>query len=598
MGNIMAWFMAGVMTICSGGMSVVNVDMAEVITDSKISAELLEKMETGETEYSVMVWLKDIDYETVNKEVEAITHHSWSEIELAENAVYTEQAERMTQNAGMQSVGNEMQMAFDGQTISELSVIQMQVDEMITTERQIASEAYMRQNISVVDDYGLQMDVEYVSRYAPMFIANLSEEQIFKLCKSEKITQIGYWQNGMDVWDDTEVQTLTTTVSTPDTTYLSYICADTLQNMGLKGTGVKIGLLDGREVGKESHAELNNSNIIPLGKYMESETEHSILMARIICGKYGVAPRATVYSYGTIHKYKNIEAIELLIDNGVTVINYSKGNARKDNDYTDYEKWLDHIAAQHGVTFVVASGNISSTGTDICEPALAYNVITVAAANSQEDDLYKNSAYIFNAGCHKPDIAAPGVNVLEDISGTSQAAACVTGMIALMMQAKPSLAKSPHIIKAIVIASCDHIAGSSSFGTGYEARQGAGVVNAVRAIEIIQKGQYYGNYLAEDRSFTININIETSCAVHSYVLVGIKMNIGTGSHEKDEYNNQDMPSSQLAVLSSAGGITGYCARANTSVQLVRSSSSYASAMIGIGFSNVGSRGVPYAIAWY
>lgn len=137
--------------------------------ESKISDELLQKKEADEAEYSVMVWLKDIDYETVNQEVEAVTHNTWSDIEQAENDVYLARGERMVQSMAAQAADSEAQLMFDQQTVTELSRIQVQVDAMIMAERQISSETYMRQNVRVVAEYDLQEDVEYVSMYAPAY---------------------------------------------------------------------------------------------------------------------------------------------------------------------------------------------------------------------------------------------------------------------------------------------------------------------------------------------------------------------------------------------------------------------------------------------
>lgn len=612
MRKITAWFMAGVMTICSGGLNVVNADADEVTTESKISAELLEKMETDEQEYSVMVWLKDIDYEAVNQEVEAVTDNSWSRIELAENAVYAVQAERMAQNAEAQSVENEAQMAFDGQTVSELSAIQLQVEKMITVERQIASEAYMKQNIDVVTACDLQMNVEYISRYAPVFVATLTKEQILELNSNGDVEKISYFYNeimmseDVEVFDEAENVVEANASSVPDTSYLAYMGADKVK-AALNGSGVKVGLLDGKKITSASHSELNNSDIIPLVQRNSFSGDHSTSMARIICGTYGVAPKSIVYSCGLGDipmMVDAMESIELMIDNGVTVINCSIGENIRNmvGFYTNYEQWIDHIAVQHSVTFVVSAGNAGQSLREITIPGASYNAITVANVDHTKDEIKNTSSYDNGTGCKKPDVAAPGSDVLmyygTGDGGTSSATACVTGMVALMMQAKPSLARSPHIIKAIVIASCDHIAGSSSFGTGYDEKQGAGVVNVARAITIISKGQYIGDYCTSNGTVTKKVSVGTTSSTHTYVFVGLKMNIATGGHSETEFDNIDMAKLSLGVMSSSSSMLGYGTMTNSSVQLVRSTVNCSEVYFGCVFSNVGSRGVPYAIAWY
>lgn len=430
-------------------------------------------------------------------------------------------------------------------------------------------------------------------------IANLTSEQILALCEDGAVDGIDCWQDAEEVVEEPDAAGTMTESATPDTSYLSYIDANKLLYAGLKGAGVKVGLMDVSVVKESSHEELNNSDIFSQKVIGAVVNEHSINMARIICGEYGVAPKCKVYSYGSLEVLESIKAIEDMINKGVTVINYSKGSKREGSTYSYYEKWIDHIAAQHSVTFIQAAGNDEG---DVRIPGLAYNAITVANINHITDTIYNSSNYINGSGCEKPDVSAPGANVLmyygSNKGGTSSATACVTGMVALMMQAKSSLAKSPHIIKAIVIASCDHIAESSSFGSGYNEKQGAGVVNAARAITIISQGQYFGGYCTSNGTI-LKKNCEiTTGGPHTYVLVGIKMNISTGGHGLEEIDNADMASMAFGVTSSSGNTLGYCSMSNSSVQLVRSSASASKVHFSCDFENICSRGVPYALAWY
>lgn len=113
-----------------------------------------------------------------------------------------------------------------------------------------------------------------------------------------------------------------------------------------------------------------------------------------------------------------------------------------------------------------------------------------------------------------------------------------------------------YLMKAIVIASADHVAGSSTYASGYDDEQGAGVVNVFRA-----------------------------------------MNIATGNHGENEYDNQAMPEMTLVVLSTSGSLIGYNNVSNSSVELVRSTYQ-SSVKLNLVVSGIGTRGMAYAIAWY
>lgn len=474
-------------------------------------------------------------------------------------------------------------------------------------ERQAASSRYAEQNADVAEAYGVQASVEYVSLYAPAFIAEISREQIEELCEADEVESIDLWVEPVcdDTAEELPVGEAESAAAAVNTSYLDYMSASGVKHV-LSGKGVIVGLLDATAIRRDRHSELYDSCIYPLEEQSNDPGKwpHPVNMARIICGEYGLAPECTLYSIGQGDGENFMHAVEMLISEGVVVINnsmsYSVGGdiSRNGNVYTSVEKWLDHVAVNHSVTFVEAAGNIKrGTTGEITIAGLAYNVITVANYDYANNRIADNSCYDDLGGCRKPDVAAPGVNVLES-SGTSPATACVTGMIALMMQAKPSLMQSPHIIKAIVIASCDRLAGSSSFGSGYDEKQGAGIVNAARAVTIISKNQYFGNYRSSDGSTRKKVGVMTVSSVHTYVLVGLKMNVATGKHTASEYIDTGMAALALGVTSTSGNTMGYCSMTNSSVQLVRSGASSNEVYLECIFDNVGNRGVPYAIAWY
>ena len=485
----------------------------------------------------------------------------------------------------------------------------------------IPKSLYAVNNQEIVKNSLIAGNIEFVSRYSPMIIAVLTQEQIEAVAEEEQVVGIylatdeteivseevngeesGEIVVGSAVADGVSGDAEVMAISDYDG-YLDYLNARAAHAMGYTGDGVKVGVMDASAVTTAGHNELAGSGVVGIynaGSLLEPtiNEEHSVDMVRIICGDYGMAPDCQVYSISNMSFYPNMEE---LIDRGVSVINISIGDERESGYYSGTEMWIDHIAASHSVVVVVAAGNYEDSGNtyNVAEPGLAYNAITVANIDYKNDTLASDSCYIQgSSGAMKPDVASAGTNVLEiEDGGTSAAAATVTGMVAVLLEVKPTLVGSTYTIKAIVIASADHIAGSSVYSTSYNDKQGAGVVDVMRAITIINRGQYWSNYISSDGTTSYTKSVVSGSSKTTFVFVGTKMNIGTGEHGEYEYNNQDMPSTTLVIFNSSGTGLGGCGMPYSSVQLVRISY-ISSVKIQLTVSNIGSRGMPYAVAWY
>jgi subtilisin family serine protease len=176
------------------------------------------------------------------------------------------------------------------------------------------------------------------------------------------------------------------------------------------------------------------------------------------------------------------------------VINNSWGKGQGDNFYRDVvEAWI-----QAGIVPVFAQGNAGPKCGTANSPADMDNVIAVGAT-TKADGLYSLSSKgpAVN-GVMKPDISAPGTSVLSSSStsddayavssGTSMAAPHVTGVIALLLSAKPNT--SIEDIKKILYGATDT---ASLRATGYACggvpenvypnnQYGHGRINALKAI--------------------------------------------------------------------------------------------------------------------
>lgn len=176
----------------------------------------------------------------------------------------------------------------------------------------------------------------------------------------------------------------------------------------------------------------------------------------------------TIRADGTASVDSIIAAIDYAVDNGADVINGSFGAART---ASDLEREAIERAGQRGVTFVAAACNFGADNDDAlrdnqqeaCYPASYQlpNLIAVAATDNG-DGLHAQSNY----GLETVHLGAPGVHVLSlslpggpgEVplsfhTGTSAAAAMVSGSVALLLAQNPGL--SPNQVRTLLMASAD-----------------------------------------------------------------------------------------------------------------------------------------------
>jgi subtilisin family serine protease len=218
----------------------------------------------------------------------------------------------------------------------------------------------------------------------------------------------------------------------------------------------------------------------------------------------GVAPRAYLGNYKVFVATSSglspnanspaiVAAIEAAVADGMNVINFSGGEPEIEPSRDIVARALDAAAAA-GVVPVVAAGNdYNDFGAgSVSSPANAEAAIAVGAVEIGSSPTTRTHAEFSSVGPTtislrlKPDVAAPGVDVLSSVpgggwsefSGTSMAAPHIAGSAALLRQRHPSWS-TEQVKSALVQSGVDALeARNRRAGPRF---QGGGVVALVRA---------------------------------------------------------------------------------------------------------------------
>ena len=191
-------------------------------------------------------------------------------------------------------------------------------------------------------------------------------------------------------------------------------------------------------------------------------------------------------------------------DNGmnIRVLNLSYGTDSNQSYVLDPVAYAAEQAWLHGIVVVVAAGNQGNWSNGLDDPAIDPYVIAVGAsntANTMNVRYHRPAAFTSEGdGTRNPDLSAPGTHIVslrdpgsfvDDTfgstatvsdrfflgSGTSQAAAVVSGAAALLLSQRPDL--TPDQVKALLDTNTHQMYGPTDLKGSGELNL-AGVLNA------------------------------------------------------------------------------------------------------------------------
>ena len=298
---------------------------------------------------------------------------------------------------------------------------------------------------------------------------------------------------------------------------------------GFTGRGVDVAIVDS---GVSPVDGLNGDGKVVRGPDLSFESQapnlryldtfgHGTFMAGLIAaddpgtrkGNYeGVAPGARVVSikvadsHGATDVSQVIAAIDWVVQyrhsNGlnIRVLNLSFGTYSAQSYVLDPLAFAAEVAWRAGIFVVVSAGNDSGASGRLMDPAMDPFVMAVGAEDPngtvsvRDDTLLAFSAR--GDGTRNPDLAAPGKSLqglrvpgsyidqtyptgrINDRyfrgSGTSQAAALVSGAAALVIQQRPRI--TPDELKALLTSTAEELPAADARG------QGAGLISLRKSL--------------------------------------------------------------------------------------------------------------------
>lgn len=266
---------------------------------------------------------------------------------------------------------------------------------------------------------------------------------------------------------------------------------------GITGKGVKVAILDTGI--HDEHPALTVEKEVVYNSYIwwwegtDDLNGHGTKVAGIIASTdstyRGVAPDADLFNVKVMNKYGYgwfsdvIKGIEWAVDNDADIISMSivAPHYYSCGSYYDVMTLAINEAVNQGTVVVLSGGNWGPYPGTISLLACADKAITSGSVDDNDNVPDFSSRGPTSDGKVKPDLVAPGVSVMttsndnlfKPLSGTSSATPHISGVVALLLDANPTL--TPAEIKETLK--------STAVDLGLDKNtQGAGRIDAYAAI--------------------------------------------------------------------------------------------------------------------
>jgi len=271
----------------------------------------------------------------------------------------------------------------------------------------------------------------------------------------------------------------------PSYTQIHILKGDVLHNMGYRGQGKVIAVLDAGFLNADvnpvfdslraNNQILGTRDFVNPGGNIYLEHYHGAAVLSTMGGNtpgqlIGTAPKSSYWLIRTedaateniVEEYNWVVGAEMADSVGADVINSSLGYSEFDNGwmnhtcadmngYTNPSSRGANIAASKGMALSISAGNEGgSAWTCVSSPSDALDALSIAAVD--ENGIYAgfSSTGIVNGSYVKPNIASMGANCWVAYpdssfgygSGTSFASPINAGMMACLWQARPTLTQS------------------------------------------------------------------------------------------------------------------------------------------------------------
>ncbi|MCW2920763.1 MAG: aprX [Thermoleophilia bacterium] len=299
--------------------------------------------------------------------------------------------------------------------------------------------------------------------------------------------------------------------------YRSTSGSSNLESNGWDGSGVTVAVIDSGVANVPGFdGKLIHQQNISAAPASGDQYGHGTFVAGIV---HRVAPGAQIISIklsdanGAVDVTQVLAALQWVRANkdrySIDAVNLSFGNDSKQSAYASPLNYAVQKVWDSGIVVVASAGNLGNGSNTVTKPGDDPVIISVGASDehgtsSRGDDTIPTfvSRGPTQDGLAKPDLVAPGTRVISlrapgstvDMqnpqarvgtdefrgSGTSFAAPIVTGIVAQLLQADPSL--SPDQVKYGLLQGATEIDGDAT-------AMGAGTVRGMRALIAARSGR-------------------------------------------------------------------------------------------------------------